>query len=64
MRTFLAPNGEYITVPDGRVTTFGLSKEQNTVVENSLPAKGYELLDSDVPTDLIAVSAAAIIRCF
>lgn len=61
MKTFLAPNGEYITVPDGRVTTFGLSKEQSIVVENSLPAKGYELLDTDAPTDLIAISAVAII---
>ena len=27
MKTFLAPNGEYITVPDGRVITLGLSEE-------------------------------------
>ena len=61
MKKFLAPNGEYITVPDGRVTTFGLSEEQNKLVENALPAKGYELFDTDVPTDLIAISAAALI---
>ena len=61
MKTFLAPNGEYITIPDGRVTTFGLSKEQNELVKNALPAKGYELLDTDAPTDLIAISAAALI---
>lgn len=61
MTTFLAPDGEYITVPDGRVTTFGLSEEQNKLVEIALPTKGYELLDTDVPTDLIAISAAASI---
>ena len=61
MKTFLAPNGEYITVPDGRVTTFGLSEEQNKLVENALPTKGYEFLDTDAPTDLIAISAAALI---
>lgn len=61
MKTFLAPNGEYITVPDGRVTTFGLSKEQNNLVENALPTKGYELLDTGAPTDLIAISTAASI---
>lgn len=61
MKTFLAPNGEYITVPDGRVTTFGLSEEQNKLVENALPTKGYELLDTDTPIDLIAISAAAFI---
>ena len=61
MKTFLAPNGEYITIPDGRVTTFGLSDEQNKVVENALPVKGYELLDTDASSDLIAISAAALI---
>ena len=61
MKRFLAPNGEYITVPDGRVTTFGLSIEQNELVEAALPAKGYELLVTDAPTDLIAISASAII---
>ena len=61
MQTFLAPNGEYIAVPDGRVITFGLSEEQNNLVKNALPTQGYELLDTDAPTDLIAISAAAII---
>lgn len=61
MKRFLAPNGEYITVPDGRVTTFGLNKEQNELVVAALPAKGYELLVTDAPTDLIAISASALI---
>ena len=61
MKTFHAPNGESITVPDGRVTTFGLSVEQNKLVEKALPAKEYELLDTDAPTDLIALSATALI---
>ncbi len=61
MKKFLAPNGEYITVPDGIVTTFGLSEEQNKLVKNALPTKGYKLFNTDVPTDLIAISAAAII---
>ena len=61
MNKFLAPNGEYITVPDGRVTTFGLSEEQNELVKNALPVKGYELLDTDAFSDLIAISAAALI---
>ena len=61
MKTFLAPNGEYIAVPDGRVITFGLSEEQNNLVKNALPTQGYELLDTDAPTDLIAISASALI---
>lgn len=47
--------------PDGRVITFGLSEEQNTMVKNDLPTQKYEFLDTDAPTDLIAISAAALI---
>lgn len=61
MKTFLAPKGECNNPPDGRVTTFGLSEEQNKMVEDALPAKDYELLDTHVPTDLIALSASALI---
>lgn len=61
MKTTVAPDGTYITVPTGRVITFGLDKEQNSFVEDSFPAKGYELLDTDDPTDLIAVSATALV---
>lgn len=61
MEKFLAPNGEYILVPDSRVTTFGLTKQQNELVENSLPSKGCVLYDTDVPTDLVAISASSLI---
>ena len=55
MRKVLAPNGEYLPIVKRRVTTFGLTKEQNKLVEASLPSKDYALLDTDAPTDLIAV---------
>ena len=61
MKTFLAPNGEYVAIPDGRVATFGLSEEQNQLVKNTLPTREYELFDTDTPTDLIAISASALI---
>lgn len=61
MKTFHAPNGENIAIPDGRIMTFGLTEEENELVRNALPAKNYELLDTDAPTDLIAISAAAVI---
>lgn len=61
MKTFMAPNGEYITVPDGRVITFGLNQVQNLSVKNAFPVKGYELMETDVLTDLIAISASALI---
>lgn len=44
-----------------RVITFGLSEEQNRQVEHALPTREYRLLVTDVFTDLIAVSASALI---
>ncbi len=61
MKTFHAPNGENIAIPDGRIMTFGLTEEENELVKNALPAKSYDLLDTDAPTDLIAIYAAAVI---
>lgn len=61
MKRFLAPNGVYITVPDGRIITMGLTDEQNDLVESLFPAKGYELKITDEPSDLMAYSASAII---
>ena len=61
MKTFLAPNGEYSTGPECRVTTFGLSEEQNALIRGNLPTKGYEVFDTDAPTDLIAISAVVLI---
>lgn len=61
MKTILAPNGEYITKLEGRITTFGLTGEQNEVVKSCLPSKGYEVMDTDCATDLIAIFAAALI---
>lgn len=45
----------------GQFITYGLSQEQNAFVKSSIPSKGYELLITDVSTDLIAVSSAALI---
>ena len=32
MKTFHAPNGENIAIPDGRIMTFGLTEEENELV--------------------------------
>lgn len=61
MKKVLAPNGEYITVPVGRISTFGLTAEQNNYVRDCIPSKGYEVMDTDLATDLIAIYASAII---
>ena len=36
---------------DYRVNTFGLTDEENTLVEESLPTRAYELYIADTPTD-------------
>lgn len=61
MKKIFAPNGNYIIVPDDRVMTFGLTKMQNESVGKVLPIKECELYVTDVPEDLIAISASAVI---
>ena len=61
MKKVFAPNGNYIIVPDYRVMTFGLTKMQNESVGKVLPIKECELYVTDVPEDLIAISASAVI---
>lgn len=46
---------------DYRVNTFGLTDEENTLVEESLPTRAYELYIADTPTDLIAINCEAMI---
>lgn len=61
MKKVFAPNGNYILVLDDRVMTFGLTKMQNESVGKVLPIKECELYVTDVPEDLIAISASAVI---
>ena len=61
MKKVFAPNGNYIIVPDDRVMSFGLTKMQNESVGKVLPIKDCELYVTDVPEDLIAISASAVI---
>ena len=44
-----------------RVTTFGLTDEENVLVEENLPTRDYEVFDTDAPTDLIAIGCQALI---
>lgn len=46
-----------------RVISFGFTSTQNQLIQKNLPLKDYELLDTDAPTDLIAVPASAIVIC-
>ena len=48
-------------IGEHRISTFGLTKEQNEYIRQITPVRDYEVLDTDCPTDLIAVSASALI---
>lgn len=61
MEIFIAPDGTEISLYEGRITTFGLTAEQNEIVRNNLPTTKYDLYDTDVVTDIIAISCTALI---
>ena len=44
-----------------RIITFGLTDEENYLVRKSVPAKDYQVLDTEVDTDIIAITSAAVI---
>ena len=44
-----------------RIITFGLTDEQNESVKENIPARDYEVFDTDAPTDILAISGIAII---
>ena len=45
----------------GQVITFGLTDAQNTLVRACLPAKEYQLIETDCAVDIIAIGAVAYI---
>lgn len=48
-------------IGEHRISTFGLTEKQNEFVRQSIPVHDYEIMDTSCPTDLIAISSAAII---
>ncbi len=46
---------------DHRIITFGLTDAQNEIVRANIPAKDYEVFDTDAPTDMLAINATALI---
>ena len=48
-------------IGEHRISTFGLTEEQNEFVRQNTPVRDYEVLDTDCPTDLIALSTSALI---
>ena len=45
----------------GQIITFGLTDAQNALVQACLPAKDYQLLETDCAVDIIAIGAVAYI---
>lgn len=43
------------------VITFGLTDEENALVEENLPTRDYEVFDTDAPTDLMAIGCQVLI---
>lgn len=46
---------------DYRINTFGLTEEQNALVEDNIPTRDYEVFDTDASTDLIAINCEVLI---
>ena len=46
---------------DYRINTFGLTEEQNALVEDNIPTRDYEVFATDAPTDLIAINCEVLI---
>jgi len=43
------------------IISYCMTAEQNKIIESFFPANGYELIDTDAPTDIIAIGATALI---
>ncbi len=48
-------------IGEHRISTFGLTEEQNEYIRQNAPVRDYEILNTECPTDLIAVSASAML---
>lgn len=61
MKTFLAPNGRIISIPESRVISFGFTEKQNDIIAENLPTSEYELYETDVVTDIFAINSDTVI---
>ena len=61
MKTFNAITGFRPHTYNGRIITFGLTENENTNIKILLHKKNYELYETDLASDLIALFATAII---
>lgn len=61
MKTFIAPNGRIIHIPEARIMAYGLSSEEIECVEKSIPSDEYEIYIPDVIEDVAAIHRDALI---
>lgn len=57
----MAPNGEYIMIPYSRVISYGMTEVQNELIRRNLPSLEYELYATDIASDIVGISADAVI---
>ncbi len=61
MKTFVAPNGRVINIPEGRIMVYGFSNEEVMIVKNRIPSDEYEVYIPDVIEDIVAIDQEALI---
>ena len=61
MKTYPSLNENEQHIYNGRIITFGLTEDQNTLLKSYTHNVDYEVYDADIASDLIAVPASAII---
>ena len=61
MKTFESITGYKPHTYDGRIITFGLTEEENTLLKTLVRHKNCEIYSADIASDLVALLATVII---
>ncbi len=58
---FQAPDGTYITIPDGRVICYGVTHDELVHIRKCVPNRNFEVYATHDASDIVAIDAAVII---
>ena len=61
MQNFNSTTGYKSHTYNGRIITFGLTNEENSIIKTLVNSKNFEVYDTNVASDLVAILATAII---
>ena len=61
MQNFNSTTGYKSHTYNGRIITFGLTNEENSFIKTLVNSKNFEVYDTNVASDLVAILATAII---